>query len=443
MSLDLRNFVNVKINYNQTNITQAERGIVTLITVNANYSADPFKEDGTHIVFHSAQEFKAAKKEQGITDESLDVFIDSFFGNKGRAIQIIGGFQGGEEDDQVDFIVSVLETLDYHHVIVVSDVAREDILRKAASQNATEIVVQNDVTNPEGVVSKMSGLNEKMFIASTRDTSGNLYDKVPQGESAPAWLSDTYFEFNGVTGQFDLLSAEPADWSTNYFDYFQQGDANLPNFVIKVGEKGIEMLAAAYLSKARVDDMASLQDYAFTQENVTSYFSAGSIVTENAIGVNLIQKHFNFDSRIANQIRNFPGDTITGADMMNYYIRILMTQDLSEGILNLLASKIRFNQSGLNRVSNAIAQVMNAYIDNGFLDPEFVWTGDDIVYSFNGVNYLVCARNTPLVKGYKASLLPLTSLTREQRESHALPPVYIVFADQTGIRSVLIEGDLF
>ena len=56
---------------------------------------------------------------------------------------------------------------------------------------------------------------------------------------------------------------------------------------------------------------------------------------------------------------------------------------------------------------------------------------------------MICAKNTPLVKGYKCVILPLTSLNNAQREAHVLPPVYLLLADQTGIRVIVINGDVF
>ena len=115
----------------------------------------------------------------------------------------------------------------------------------------------------------------------------------------------------------------------------------------------------------------------------------------------------------------------------------------AQTIMNLLASKIRFDQTGINRLSNAISQAMNAYITNGYLNTDYIWTGDDLYYSYNGQDYLICSRNTPLVKGYKCVILPLDSLTAAQREAHALPPVYMLFADQTGARAVVVNGDIY
>lgn len=439
MSLDLRNFVNININYNKINVSSVERGIVTLITKNPTYSNDPYEKS----IFYSVDEYNAAKKASGIVDTSLDVYVKSFFGNKGKALRIIGGYTSGSVSD---FIISVLNNrLDYKHVIIVSDADEQD-LRLAASSTASTTLAPNALFPEDNTVPTFSGFNEKMFISSTTDRSDKLFNSVLTSTS---YIVNTYFEFNEGTGQYELLTgSEPADWATpkeagsSYNNYFQVATPNLQNYVVKVGEKGIEMLAAAYLSKVRISDASTIQDYAFTIEDVNSYFS-NSIVEENNEGVNLIRGNKNFDSELVNAIRNYPGDTIHGEDMMNYYIKILITQDLTEAIMNLLSSKIRFNQSGINRLNNAISQQMNVYVSNGYLNTDYIWTGDDLYYSFNGVDYLICSRNTPLVKGYKCVILPLTSLTSAQKEGHVLPPVYILLADQTGIRVVVINGDVY
>ena len=433
MSLDLRNFVNININYNTELISAAERGIVTLITKSTVYTDDPYED----MVFHSLSEFEKAKEEASSSavqnDVSLDIYVKAFFANGGKAMEIRGGYSAGSVSS---FIISVLEKLDYRHVIIISD-ANEQDLRAAASQTSSTPIVPSALTG-ETTVSTFSGLNEKMFIASQEDRSGHLYDALAE---AVEFEANTYYSFNATTKQYELLQSRPEDWETGYSNYYKIAAQELQNYVIKIGGKGIEALAAAYLSKVRLTDSSTVQDYAFTIEDMSLF--PGSVIKDNQVGVDLIEAHFNFDSHLVNADRNYPGDTIHGEDMMNYYLKILLTQDLTEAVMNLLASKIRFNQTGVNRVSNAISQAMTVYIDNGYLDTEYIWNKDDLFYSYNGVEYLVCARNTPLVKGYRCVILPLTSLTPAQREAHVLPPIYMLFADQTGIRSILINGDIY
>lgn len=434
MGLDLRNFININIKYNSTNVSSAARGIVTLITIDrTGYEDDPMREAGPNGdgILYSVADYNAAKPDGNTV---LDKWVKSFFNNGGKALQIIGGYDGGDIDT---FLLGVLSKLDYRFVIIVSDVD-EQVLRRVAGTSSTTNTIDNPITG-ENTVSTFSGLNEKYFISSTSDLSGKLYDSV-KGSVAPAWAANTYYDLD-EHGQYVLTTEAPQDWSTTYINYYVVANTDLQNYVIKVGEKGIEMLAAAYLSKVRITDSSTIQDYAFTIENLDEFQE--SEIDDNNIGVKLVKGNMNFDSRINNAIRNYPGDTIHGDDMMNYYVRILLTQDLTESIMNLLASKIRFNQTGINRLNNAISQEMNTYISNGYLNTEYIWTEDDLYYEYNGQRYLICSRNTPLVKGYKCIILPLTSLTPAQRESHVLPPVYLLLADQTGIRMVVISGDVY
>lgn len=330
-----------------------------------------------------------------------------------------------------------MQSLDYKHVLIVSDADEQD-LRRAASSGGSVTVVPDPLTGDD-TVPAFEGLNEKFFISSTTDRSGKLFDSLSEAET---FAANTYYKLNQATGQYEVLAVQPEDWDSDFSSYYKVAETSLNPYVIKVGAKGVEMLAAAYLSKVKISDSGTIQDYAFTIEDM-GQFPASSIISDNDIGTQLINSHFNFDTKLVNAVRNYPGDTVTGLDMMNYYIKILLTQDLTEAVMNLLASKIRFNQAGINRLSNAISQAMNAYISNGYLNTDYIWTGDDLVYNFNGVDYLICARNTPLVKGYKCVILPLTSLTPAQKEAHVLPPVYMLFADQTGIRAVVINGDIY
>ena len=453
MSLDLRNFVNVNINYNLIDAVAFPQGIATLITKNTAFTDNTpgatdlniFKNSGPYAdgIFYSESDFQLAKKELSITNTSLDKYVKAFFENKGRGLQIIGGCQNSGTSSAIqEFLLSVLEKLNYRFVIITSDADEED-LRKVALSGAVTEVVTNPLTG-EGSVSTFTGLNEKFFISSVSDTSGKLFNHL-SGSSAPTYVANKYYKKEA--GEYVLLTSgsAPADWDSGYTNYYEEAEVtrDLDNYVIKFGEKGIEMLAAAYLSKARMDAANNINDYAFTIEKCADTIFTNSVVTDNSLGVKFVESHFNFDTNLVNAIRNYPGDTVTGIDMMNYYVKILLTQDLSEAVMDLLASKIKFNQAGLNRLNNVISQQMNQYIQNGYLNTDYIYTGDDIYYTFNGVQYLVCEKNTPLTKGYKCAILPLTALSREQAEAHALPPVYLLLADQTGIRSIVINGDIY
>lgn len=440
MSLDLRNFVNIHINYHQPYQSTTERGIVTLITTNTNYAADPLKD----YILTSFEDYQTVKSHYIAIreDTSLDIYAETFFANGGKKLSIRGGYDG--TGSEWVFRLNLVKSLEAQRVIVAFDCEYWDWFYYTGT--STIPLVPNLESNTPSTDGK-TGISEKIFAFSTRDLSGKLYDPLRQG--APnTYVKNKYYELDESTGQFSLLTSDtaPEDWGTWGLGYYRLSNVNadsLNNCIMKVGPKGIEMAAAAYLSQIEPGRPSSVQDYAFTIEDLSMFTASQLPVIDNSTGVTLARNHFNFDTDLVNATRNFPGDALSGADIVNYYMKILLTQDLTDRLAALLVSKIKFNQSGINRVMNVISQTMNTYIDNGYLNTDFIWTGEDITYTFNGREYLVCSKNTPFAKGYKCIVLPLASLTDEQRERHAMPPIYMVLADQTGIRSILINGDVY
>lgn len=400
MSLDLRNFIQVNINYHTSAVSAVDSGVVTLITKNSVYSADPYKGQ----IFYSKSQYDKAHAGAGqaiAADTSLDKYVQSFFHNHGKALQIIGGYSGAEVDaDIATWIKTIVKALNYKYVIIVSDcsIAALELVAQDESETTT---ILNPLTSEDAVPS-LAGLNEKIYISSSNNV------------------------------QYETSLPE-----------------EIQNFIIKIGQKGCEMLAAAFLSQVRIDNGNTISDYNFTIENVNDFSNEGVspadpiIVDDNDTAVTLIDANFNFDSTLVNAVRNIGGNTVHGADIMNYYVRILLTQSLTEKILNVLVSKIKLNQSGINRVQNAIQIEMNKYINNGYLNPEFIWTEDDLYFNWNNQSYLICSRNEPLVKGYKSVILPVSALSYEQKEAHAFPPVFLLLADQSGVRFILINGDVY
>ena len=229
--------------------------------------------------------------------------------------------------------------------------------------------------------------------------------------------------------------------STNDSALVISSPSAIPNFVVKFGPAGIEMAAAAYLTQVNIADSRTIQDYCYTIEDVSMF--TGAVQDNNDTLIALTGKNFNVDTTLVNNTRNVMGDTVSGYDMMNYFVRIILTQTLTDRIINTLVTKIKFDRSGINKVINAITQELNIYKSNGYLNSEFIWTDDDLYYSFNGRDYLVCSRNTPFKMGYKFIILPISSLTQEQKDSHVFPPVYVVIADSMSVRQIVINGDAY
>ena len=411
MSLDLRNFVQVNINYHSSRVSSVERGIVTLITTSADYVSNPFAGK----IFWSYSDYEEAKATASpvITSTDLDPYVASFFSNKGKGLQIIGGYNSAGTQTLQEFLLAKIKELDYRFVIITSDADYDDLLA-VAKMSATTNTVYNAITD-KSTVSTFDGINEKFFISST-DTN------TPESLS----ISD--------------------------------GD-RLSNFVLKYGRKGIEMLPAAYLSSINFRAQNGISDYNFTIETlkgvnfdfqsakdgstITEDPTDGSLISDNDTGVHLMDEFVNFDTILVNNIRNLSGDTLKGEEVVNYYTKIILTQTLTERILTLLVSKLKYNQTSINRVMNAITQELNNYVTNGYLQPGYIWTKDPLNYNYNGVDYQVCARNEVLQKGYKSIILPITALTEEERNEHVFPPVYVLLADQRAIRMIVITGDIY
>lgn len=421
MSVDLRNYVQVNINYNEVKPLNRTRDTAVLFTVNTKANAPQGRlnshipENGSEAVdyFTSLADYLYAiekyneslqEEEQPIVDTDQDPilynYVRCFFANGGVKLKIVGGFEltsadegvPSEDEQKIAWILTECVKLKAEQIVITSD-AGEAIMEKVARQNVTVNVIGNGI-NTSTSISALSGYKEKMFISSTTNPS------------------------------LEITSPD-----------------KIPNFVIKFGPAGIEMTVAAYLTQVNITDPRTIQDYCYTIEDVSMF--EGAVQDNNDTFVALTNKKFNVDTTLVNNVRNVMGDTISGYDMMNYFIRIILTQTLTDRIVNVLATKIKFDRSGINKVINAITQELNIYKVNGYLNSEFIWTDDDLFYSFNGMDYLVCSRNTPFKMGYKFIVLPINALTTEQRDSHVFPPVYVVIADSMSVRQIVINGDAF
>lgn len=212
---------------------------------------------------------------------------------------------------------------------------------------------------------------------------------------------------------------------------------SVKNFGVKYSSVlGAEMAMAAYLCRINVDKENTVFDYMFTPESIT----AESNLTDAEFG-SLITYNYNVDIRLANAVRNMGGNCKDGADFTNNYVRIVLHQTLTDSLVNLLSQKIK-GTSGISQIYSAIAQNLENYRLCGYLTTDKIWTYDDLDVIRNGQTYNVIKKGDALVNGYIIKVLPMSALTENEKLKRSAPPVYVVLADQYGIRKITISGEV-
>lgn len=198
---------------------------------------------------------------------------------------------------------------------------------------------------------------------------------------------------------------------------------------------GAEMTIAAYLSNLDVYGLNTVNDYAFTKETITATDGdddlLGTILTNN----------LNVDMYLAGSVRNLGGNMSNGDDLINKYTLIILHQTVTERVLNLLSQKIK-GATALSSLYSVISQELSRYVTCGYLTTDKTWTEPTLSISYNNQNYVVITQGTSLLLGYKITILPLSSLTAEDKALHKAPLIYILLADSYGIRKVTINGEV-
>lgn len=263
--------------------------------------------------------------------------------------------------------------------------------------------------------------SEEIVVCSNRDAS-DMYDAAIDAEAG-----------KGIDEKLFLSSITVANIATDPFN-------GLGNACLKVGNPGCEMAIAAYLSRVNIDN-STIQDYCFTAEVLNKVGSEVITVIDNDATFNTIKSKGNLNCdvyMIGTDIRNYGGNTCGGIDIVNYFVKIVLTQTLTVALVNVLRNKIKYDSIGLGIVSATIVDELNRYRNAGYFSYDKTWTGGD-VYDDSG-NYLVIANDTPLVFGYHLTILPFASLTAEDKRDHKLPKIYLYLADTYGVREIEITG---
>lgn len=214
-------------------------------------------------------------------------------------------------------------------------------------------------------------------------------------------------------------------------------EESVKNFIVKYSSiTGAEMTIAAYLSKIDVYKINSVFDYMFTQETIATESISDDEYKK------LIAANYNVNIELANASRACGGNCKDGAEITNNFVRIVLHQTLTQRLIQLLTTKLKSN-SGLGKIYTTIAQELNYYLRDGYLTTDKIWTDEDwTVVGADGVTYTIIEKGTALTNGYIAKILPLSSLTANDKAEHKAPNIYIVIADQYAIRKIEITGQV-
>ena len=247
------------------------------------------------------------------------------------------------------------------------------------------------------------------------------------------------FGIYGVNQKIFLGAVDITQFLNNTNNYAK---ADVDNFALKVGDLqkqiGCEMTIAAYLSKIDVYGINTIQDYAYTKEilDVSGYPDDLNTVVQSVLANNA-----NITVEIANSVRNIGGNLTNGEDLVNKFTLIVLHQTLSQRVFNTLTQKIK-GSAGITALYSTISQELNKYITSGYLTTDKVWTKEDLTLKYNGRTYTLITQGTALIKGYNITILPLSSLTDEDKIKHKAPLIYVILADGYSIRKVVINGEV-
>ena len=211
--------------------------------------------------------------------------------------------------------------------------------------------------------------------------------------------------------------------------------------------EGVVQLGEAKNNKPELVANAMLAAY-FTQINITlpdtirDCMFTRVICTEKEVAdyaadpANLDADEYITLAYFANDYRLLGGNDCLKNDITNVWARIVLTQVLTNALVNLLASKIRLNTMGITSVKNCCTNVLSQFVTNGYIMTDKAWTEPDLYIDGN----LVAGENTPLLDGYTVYV---GSILKEHITNHQIPPVYILFGDQVGVRKIVVTGEVF
>lgn len=288
-----------------------------------------------------------------------------------------------------DKFKEILKSLNYKYIIVMSNISNKDMIDFEKKYNNDKNITQ---------------MYKKYFLTSSNSSNDNL-------------------------------SSE---------DYF---------VAVKWGEIGCEASIAAYLTKIDLDENNSVNDYMFTEEVVENYSYTNSgdtitmnytqyIVDEDSQLTALLNKNYNVNVTLRDSIRVIGGNALNSSDLVNEYMLLVLQQTLTEKLVDLLNTKIKYNSLGLTKINGVMIRELNRYVNNGFLIPNKVYEEKEDIMDVTGSTVLL-TKGAKLISGYKYYIAPFSTLSEADKEDHLLPSITLLLSDGYSIRKITVDGYLY
>lgn len=396
MSVDLKNFVEINITRAIQSSTSNTRPTVALL-----FSSSADLSNTEERTIKAIEDFPIATNTTDVFEHKDDAILkryeELYFNNNGLNLHLV-------PVSNSSVIPNALANLPTDEILVMA-------MPFINTTNAEAITVDSLVPDEEAwsnaIGNSFTGINEKIFIAPI----ATIPDRTE----------------SGLSGYVEKYSGEEV-----VANYGAAGSVSNVTFIAN----GIEATVGAYYSNLNLNNPDSVRDYAFTEEKVAKGDIQDDVVED------AIEKHFNVDAKVAvsakdaNAARNIGGDDSIGNDLTNEFMRIVLTQNLTNDLVELIVTKIKYSQSGLTKVLACVNRCLDGFVQNGYIQPNAVYDEQDLWVD----GELIIAKGTVMASGYIVYIKPFSSLTAAEKAAHQLPEIILVYKDQYSIRKVKVTG---
>ena len=388
MSVDLKNFVEINITRAVQSATSTTRPTVALLFSNSADLSDANERTIDSIENFATESDVFVHKDDAI----LKRYEELYFNNNGLKLHLV-------PVNNASSVGSALANLPTNEIIVME-------MPIINGTNIESFIPDADAWS-NAIGNSFTGINEKIFVTSI--------------------AASPEVDRSGLSGYVEKFSGEKVS--------FEYGNTETKTSASFIGN-GIEATIGAYYSNLNLGLADAVKDYSFTEEKV----SEGDI--QDDMVKDAIDKHYNVDAKVAvsatdeSAARNIGGDDSAGNDLTNEFMRIVLTQNLTSDLVELLATKIKYSQSGLTKVLACVNRCLDKFVQNGYIQTGSIYTGQDIYVD----DELILASGTVMSTGYIVYIKSFDSLTTEEKNIHQLPKIVLIYKDQYSIRKIKVTG---
>ena len=338
-------------------------------------------------------------------------------------------------------------------VLISSTAANADKTYNSLQEVESDYVSE---TAPERLAAKIYFANGgRQLIIFKQDegvTDANAIVALANAHSDFIWV--TFVEEKDTKAKIETISAALSALEQQYPKYLAI-TSDIANITTDLADDDISNVAVLYSNEDTITPYSAIVIPAyFSGINLDSANSLKSIVHTKVTEVedsdistlelnSLYNANYNVVVNVANRFKILDGGKMCdGQPIHSAWGFAVFKKDCENAVMDLIVSKLPFENSSNAVIENSLTQICNEYVENGLIGTQRLYGQETQSVVYNGIQYITIEKGQTLANGFYIYSIPISVTSTADKTAGRIPPIFIYAVINDVIRIVTITGEV-